>query len=169
MLHFPSLKLYKHIKLALLPPILSITNVYSCFTSPSSCDNSGHYTMPSQIRSIHHVIPSTACIFKVIIIASPCIPCYDIIVQYVNYSKREPYYIIRGCYYVELKDLVERYQSAITHVYRRVNIILKEKIQSDITTDLFTTLHFIYKRKKCTSTEIATEFGIGKSAVTTAN
>lgn len=84
----------------------------------------------------------------------------------MNYSKREPYYIIRGCYYVELKDLVERYQSAITHVYRRVNIILKEKIQSDITTDLFTTLHFIYKRKKCTSTEIATEFGIGKSAVT---
>ncbi|WP_010093800.1 MarR family winged helix-turn-helix transcriptional regulator [Ornithinibacillus scapharcae] len=67
---------------------------------------------------------------------------------------------------MELKELVERYQSSINQVYRRVNIILKDKIHSDITTDQFSTLHYILKHKDCTSTDIANEFGVGKSAVT---
>ncbi|WP_026905612.1 MarR family winged helix-turn-helix transcriptional regulator [Paucisalibacillus globulus] len=67
---------------------------------------------------------------------------------------------------MELKELVERYQTAINQVYRRVNGILKDKMHSDITTDQFSTLHFIFKHSKCTSTDIAHEFGVGKSAVT---
>jgi len=67
---------------------------------------------------------------------------------------------------MELKELIERYQTAINQVYRRVNLILKDKIHSDITTDQFSTLHYIIKNAKCTSTDVANEFGIGKSAVT---
>ncbi|MFS0671858.1 MarR family winged helix-turn-helix transcriptional regulator [Ornithinibacillus sp. 179-J 7C1 HS] len=67
---------------------------------------------------------------------------------------------------MELKELIERYQSSINQVYRSVNLILKDKIQSDLTSDQFSTMHFIYKKQRCTSTEIANEFGIGKSAVT---
>src|SRR5690606_6486620 len=67
---------------------------------------------------------------------------------------------------MELKVLVERYQTAINQVYRRINIILKEQIHADITTDQFSTLHYIFKNNTCTSTDIAGEFGVGKSAVT---
>lgn len=51
-------------------------------------------------------------------------------------------------------------------IYRGVNSILKEKIHSDITTDQFSTLQYIRNNQKCTSTEVANEFGVGKSAVT---
>lgn len=67
---------------------------------------------------------------------------------------------------MELKELIERYQNAINTVYRSVNNILKEKIHSDITTDQFSTLQYIFKNEPCTSTQIAHTFGIGKSAVT---
>ncbi|MEN2767777.1 MarR family winged helix-turn-helix transcriptional regulator [Ornithinibacillus xuwenensis] len=67
---------------------------------------------------------------------------------------------------MQMKELIERYQTAMNQVYRRVNILLKEKIHSDITSDQFATLHYITKNEKCTSTDIANEFGVGKSAVT---
>lgn len=83
----------------------------------------------------------------------------------MNYSSSE-LFLLSGGVTLELKQLIERYQSAMNQVYRRVNVILKEKIHSDITTDQFSTLQYIFKREKCTSTEIAHEFGVGKSAVT---
>lgn len=62
--------------------------------------------------------------------------------------------------------LIDRYQSAMNTIYRGVNNILKEKIHSDITTDQFSTLQYIRNNGKCTSTDIAHAFGVGKSAVT---
>ncbi|MCJ7841453.1 MarR family transcriptional regulator [Lederbergia sp. NSJ-179] len=67
---------------------------------------------------------------------------------------------------MELKELVDRYQAAMNSVYRGVNQILKEKIDPEITTDQFSTLQYIRNNGRCTSTEIAQKFGIGKSAVT---
>lgn len=67
---------------------------------------------------------------------------------------------------MELKELVDRYQTAMNTIYREVSKILKEKIHSDITTDQFSTLQYIRNHDRCTSTEIAHKFGIGKSAVT---
>ncbi|SES68180.1 DNA-binding transcriptional regulator, MarR family [Oceanobacillus limi] len=67
---------------------------------------------------------------------------------------------------MNLKEMVDRHQTAMNSIYRRVNIILKEKIHSDITTDQFSTLNYIRKHDRCTSSDIAHEFGIGKSAVT---
>lgn len=72
------------------------------------------------------------------------------------------YYVLR----MELKALIDRHQNAMNTIYRNVNIILKEKIHSDITTDQFSTLQYIQKHQPCTSTEIAHGFGVGKSAVT---
>lgn len=62
--------------------------------------------------------------------------------------------------------LIDRYQTAMNTIYRGVNSILKDKIHADITTDQFATLQYIRNNKKCTSTEIAHAFGVGKSAVT---
>ncbi|GGB55954.1 hypothetical protein GCM10011409_36960 [Lentibacillus populi] len=67
---------------------------------------------------------------------------------------------------MELKELIDRYQEAMNTIYRGVNGILKERIHSDITTDQFSTLHYIRNHENATSTEIAHAFGIGKSAVT---
>ncbi|MFD2042834.1 MarR family winged helix-turn-helix transcriptional regulator [Ornithinibacillus salinisoli] len=67
---------------------------------------------------------------------------------------------------MDLKNIVDRHQAAMNSIYRRVNVILKEKIHSDITTDQFSTLDYIRKHEQCTSSDIAHEFGIGKSAVT---
>ncbi|MGY0693818.1 MarR family winged helix-turn-helix transcriptional regulator [Virgibacillus sp. FSP13] len=67
---------------------------------------------------------------------------------------------------MKLRDLINRHQDAMNTIYRNVNIIIKEKIHSDITTDQFSTLQYIQNHEKCTSTEIAHSFGIGKSAVT---
>lgn len=67
---------------------------------------------------------------------------------------------------MELRQLINRYQDATNSIYRNVNIMMKEKIHSDITTDQFATLQYIQKHEQCTSTEIAQTFGVGKSAVT---
>ncbi len=67
---------------------------------------------------------------------------------------------------MEFKELINRYQIAISTVYRKVNQIMKEKVHEDITTDQFATLQYIYQQEACTSTDIAHAFGVGKSAIT---
>lgn len=67
---------------------------------------------------------------------------------------------------MELKILIDRYQTAINTVTRSINNTLKDKVHADITTDQFGTLHYIHTHDSSTSTEIAQAFGIGKSAVT---
>ena len=67
---------------------------------------------------------------------------------------------------LDLKCLIKRYQDASNAVYRSINNVLKTKVHNDITTDQFSTLHFVLENGPCTSTEIANVFGIGKSAVT---
>lgn len=67
---------------------------------------------------------------------------------------------------MDIYTLIDRYQTAMNTIYRGVNSILKEKIHSDITIDQFSTLQYIRNHEKCTSTEIAHAFGVGKSAVT---
>ncbi|MDC3417679.1 MarR family winged helix-turn-helix transcriptional regulator [Aquibacillus salsiterrae] len=66
----------------------------------------------------------------------------------------------------ELHDLVELYTSAMNEVTRRVNQLMNAKVHQELTTDQFSTLRFVLKRQSCTSTDIAQEFSIGKSAVT---
>lgn len=68
--------------------------------------------------------------------------------------------------YNELNDLVDRYTATMNEVYRRISNIMTEKVHQELTTDQFSTLNYIYKNEPCTSSDIAHEFSIGKSAVT---
>jgi DNA-binding MarR family transcriptional regulator len=68
--------------------------------------------------------------------------------------------------YKELHDIVEAYTSAMNEVYRRINNIMNEKVHKELTTDQFATLRFLHKNEPSTSSDIAHEFAIGKSAVT---
>lgn len=44
--------------------------------------------------------------------------------------------------------------------------MIKQHVHTDITTDQFTILQFIYQGEKVTATEIAQHLGLGKSAIT---
>ncbi|HLR42930.1 MAG TPA: MarR family transcriptional regulator [Pseudogracilibacillus sp.] len=44
--------------------------------------------------------------------------------------------------------------------------MIKQHVHTDITTDQFTILQFIYQREKVTATEISQHLGLGKSAIT---
>ncbi|UFU00393.1 MarR family transcriptional regulator [Radiobacillus kanasensis] len=67
---------------------------------------------------------------------------------------------------LELHELIELYTSTMNEVNRRVNVIMNDKVHQELTTDQFGTLRFLDKHQPTTSTEIANEFSIGKSAVT---
>ncbi len=67
---------------------------------------------------------------------------------------------------MEIRELVGRYQTAMNTVYRSVHTILKERIDSEVSIEQFSTLQYIHTHKNCTSTEIAQTFAIGKSTVT---
>ncbi|WP_026571853.1 MULTISPECIES: MarR family winged helix-turn-helix transcriptional regulator [Sediminibacillus] len=66
----------------------------------------------------------------------------------------------------ELNDLIDIYTSAMNEVNRRVNILMNEQVHQELTSDQFGTLRFVHKNQPCTSSDIADEFSIGKSAVT---
>ncbi|WP_102028896.1 MarR family winged helix-turn-helix transcriptional regulator [Salirhabdus sp. Marseille-P4669] len=68
--------------------------------------------------------------------------------------------------YKETKHLVEAYTSAMNLVFRRVTSVMNEKVHKELTTDQFGTLRYLYQNESCTSSDIANEFAIGKSAVT---
>ncbi|MCG1027196.1 MarR family transcriptional regulator [Virgibacillus halodenitrificans] len=67
---------------------------------------------------------------------------------------------------MELLELINRYQDAMNTINRNVNLILKEKIHAEITTEQFPTLQYIQRNEQCTSSEIAAFLGVGKSAIT---
>lgn len=68
--------------------------------------------------------------------------------------------------HISLKELIDRYEQAKNTVYRRLNNVMQEQVHQELTTDQFTTLRFIFFHQPCTSSDIAQEFTIGKSAVT---
>ena len=67
---------------------------------------------------------------------------------------------------MELQQLFSRYQVAINSIYRGINNTLKNQVHPDITADQFSILQYIHHQQACTSTQISTVFGVGKSAVT---
>jgi len=86
----------------------------------------------------------------------------------LNYSHCELFLVnvIKGGHQLELQQLFSRYQVAINSIYRGINNTLKNHVHTDITTDQFSILQYIHHQQSCTSTQIATTFGVGKSAVT---
>jgi len=65
-----------------------------------------------------------------------------------------------------LKQLICRYEMAMFTVNRRVNAMIRDMMPDNLTSDQFATLRYIRQRGKCTSTELADIFCVGKSSIT---
>lgn len=63
------------------------------------------------------------------------------------------------------KQLFDRYQQAMNTIYRSVNNILKEIVHSELSKDQFLILQYIHNNERCTSTQIASAFAVGKSSI----
>lgn len=67
---------------------------------------------------------------------------------------------------LESKQLIERYMAAYFEVTKRLNGQIRDIIQEDITMEQFQILKYIAPRGRCTSTELADTFAVGKSSIT---
>jgi DNA-binding MarR family transcriptional regulator len=68
--------------------------------------------------------------------------------------------------YGNIQDLVERYLSVSFIVMRKAAALVKCELDEDMTNDQYYLLRYIKKKMKCTSTELASMFGVNKSAIT---
>jgi DNA-binding MarR family transcriptional regulator len=62
--------------------------------------------------------------------------------------------------------LIERYLSVSFIVMRKAAALVKCELDEDMTNDQYYLLRYIKKKAKCTSTELASMFGVNKSAIT---
>lgn len=65
-----------------------------------------------------------------------------------------------------IMELVDRYIAVSFSVEKRAESLIKEQIDSDLTSDQHYTLRYINRVGSCTSTELADEFKVKKSAIT---
>ncbi|MBP1996574.1 MarR family winged helix-turn-helix transcriptional regulator [Paenibacillus eucommiae] len=65
-----------------------------------------------------------------------------------------------------LKDIISRYEAASFAVDRKLNAIIKDRMPEELTVDQFSTIRYIRKRGKCTSSELSDSFCVGKSSIT---
>jgi DNA-binding MarR family transcriptional regulator len=65
-----------------------------------------------------------------------------------------------------IDDLIERYLSVSFFVMRKAAALVKCELDEDMTNDQYYLLRYIKKKAKCTSTELASMFGVNKSAIT---
>lgn len=65
-----------------------------------------------------------------------------------------------------LDHLIDRYDAVSFTVNRKLNALIRDQLDEDLTLDQFATLRYIKKKGRCTSTELADAFYVGKSAIT---
>jgi DNA-binding MarR family transcriptional regulator len=65
-----------------------------------------------------------------------------------------------------IDDLIERYLSVSFIVMKKAAALVKCELDEDMTNDQYYLLRYIKKKAKCTSTELASMFGVNKSAIT---
>lgn len=68
--------------------------------------------------------------------------------------------------YGNIDDLVERYLSVFFIVMRKATALVQCELDEDMTNDQYYLLRDIKKKGKYTSTELASVFGVSKSAIT---
>jgi len=66
----------------------------------------------------------------------------------------------------QLSSIIERYEEASFVVNRRINAAIRERMSEDLTLDQYAILRYMRKRDRCTSSELADTFCVGKSSVT---
>jgi DNA-binding MarR family transcriptional regulator len=65
-----------------------------------------------------------------------------------------------------LKQLIDRYCAATFIVNRKINAHLRDLMPEEITVDQFSTMQYIRAQGRCTSSELADIFCVGKSSIT---
>lgn len=66
----------------------------------------------------------------------------------------------------QLASIIERYEKAMFTVTRRINAAIRERALEELTLEQYSVLRYMHQRERCTSTEIADIFCVGKSSVT---
>lgn len=64
------------------------------------------------------------------------------------------------------KELIDRYVTASSTVMKRLNYEITKVVQDDMTVDQYQIMYYINAQMKCTSTELADAFCVGKSSIT---
>lgn len=65
-----------------------------------------------------------------------------------------------------INEYIERFEAAIFTVNRRLNNIIRDSIQEELTLDQFLTLRYIHKHGSCTASELSETFCVNRSATT---
>ncbi|MFO1445222.1 MarR family transcriptional regulator [Bacillus sp. Bva_UNVM-123] len=65
-----------------------------------------------------------------------------------------------------IQDLIDRYVAVSFSVHRKVEALVRAQISEDLTNDQYYTLRYIREAGSCTSSELAEEFEVQKSAIT---
>jgi DNA-binding MarR family transcriptional regulator len=66
----------------------------------------------------------------------------------------------------KLKEIIRRYENVTFTVNRRINAMFKERLADDLTVDQYATIRYIWAKGRCTSSELADVFCVGKSSIT---
>lgn len=67
---------------------------------------------------------------------------------------------------MDIHELVDRYIELTHEVWKRGEALTKEEIGEEVTNDQHYLLRYIYRRQRCTTTELAEAFSVQKSAIT---
>ncbi|MFS0840921.1 MarR family winged helix-turn-helix transcriptional regulator [Paenibacillus sp. 1P03SA] len=65
-----------------------------------------------------------------------------------------------------LAQIIDRYESTSFTVNRRLNAMIKDRMPEELTQEQYSTLRYMQSRDKCTSSELADIFCVGKSSIT---
>ncbi|HZG75042.1 MAG TPA: MarR family transcriptional regulator [Paenibacillus sp.] len=66
----------------------------------------------------------------------------------------------------QLSSIIQRYEEASFIVTRRINAAIRERMRDDLTLDQYAVIRYMRKRERCTSSELADTFCVGKSSIT---
>ncbi|WP_309121634.1 MarR family transcriptional regulator [Paenibacillus sp.] len=66
----------------------------------------------------------------------------------------------------QLSSIIQRYEEASFVVTRRINAAIRERMRDDLTLDQYAVIRYMRKNDRCTSSELADTFCVGKSSVT---
>jgi DNA-binding MarR family transcriptional regulator len=66
----------------------------------------------------------------------------------------------------QLSSIIQRYEEASFIVTRRINAAIRERMSEDLTLDQYAVIRYMRKRERCTSSELADTFCVGKSSIT---
>lgn len=68
--------------------------------------------------------------------------------------------------FARLQEIIQRYENVSFSVTKKAEMLIKEEISEELTSDQHFILRYIHSKGKCTSTELADVFHVKKSSIT---